>query len=40
MIDSSCEGGCGVGGVTPLTGEEETCFGGEGVMGRPRHRGV
>ena len=40
MIESSCEGGGGFGGVTPFAGEEETRFGGEGVTGRPRPGGV
>lgn len=39
-MDSSCEAGGGFGGVTPLTGEEEIRFGGEGVIGRPRPCGV
>lgn len=37
MVDNSCDGEDGVGEVTLLLGEEETVFGGEGVIGRARH---
>jgi hypothetical protein len=36
MIVNSCGARGGIGEVTPLTGEDEVRFGGEGVIGRPR----